>query len=233
MKHSPFEYSTDKRSSVTRGARRRVRFVSTWARSFGLSVAFAIGCASGSDGETPAPSDMPSTPVAPTVVLPNDPGIFDPSADGSGKGNGPNPNTVISANPVGCSGDGERFSGDLQACYRLVSIPALTWAQASIDCTLWSAGSGYLVAVSNSLEAEFLRTLVSGAQVWLGASDAKVEGSWAWLSGEAWFYQAFAPGRPDNLERSEHCLTMLNDGTWDDAKCEQQLPYVCERSFAQ
>jgi hypothetical protein len=198
-----------------------------------VAVSLSIGCASGNGDGTPAPSETPPAPVVPTTVLPVDPGVFNPSMDGSGKGNAPNPNTVISANPVGCSGDGETFSGVLQSCYRLVSIPALTWAQASIDCTLWSAGSGHLVSVANAQESEFLRTLVGGAQVWLGASDAKVEGTWAWLSGEAWFYQGFATSKPDNLDRSEHCLSMSNDGTWDDAKCESELPYVCERSFAQ
>jgi len=197
------------------------------------TTSVSVACASNSDGEPPAPSPMPAPPAPPTGVLPSDPGVFDPSVDGAGKGNGPNPNTVISANPVGCSGDGETFSGQHQSCYRLVSIPALTWAQASIDCTLWSAGSGHLVSLANAQESEFLRNLVGGAQIWLGASDAKVEGSWVWLSGEAWFYQAFAPGRPDNMERSEHCLSMSNDGTWDDVACESELPYVCERSFAQ
>lgn len=197
------------------------------------AAAILVACASGGEGETTAPSETPPAPVTPTTVLPSQPGIFDPSVGGPGKGNGPNPNTVISANPVGCNGDGETFPPMLQSCYRFVSIPALTWAQAAIDCTLWSAGSGHLVAVSNSLESEFLRTFVSGAQVWLGASDAKVEGRWAWLSGEAWFYSAFGTGRPDNLERSEHCLTMSSDGAWDDVKCELELPYVCERSYAQ
>lgn len=199
----------------------------------GASLAICGACTSGNDGEPAAPSAVTPPPVAPTGVLPGEPGVFDPSVDGAGKGNGPNPNTVISANPVGCSGDGETFSGEHQSCYRLVSIPALTWAQASIDCTLWSAGSGHLVSIANAQEGEFVRTLVGGAQVWLGASDAKVEGAWTWLSDEAWFYQAFASGRPDNLERAEHCLRMLNDGTWDDFGCASELPYVCERSFAQ
>jgi Lectin C-type domain len=223
---------------LSRGTRRQPREGSKVQLWLGLALiggtlSAAVGCAAGNESEPAPPSETPPPPVVPSGVLPSDPGVFDPSADGAGKGNGPNPNTVISANPVGCSGDGETFSGEHQSCYRLVSIPALTWAQASIDCTLWSAGSGHLVSVSNAQESEFLRNLVGGAQVWLGASDAKVEGTWVWLSGEAWTYQAFAIGRPDNVERSEHCSSMLNDGAWDDVKCESELPYVCERSFAQ
>lgn len=191
------------------------------------------GCTSGNDPDATEPNTSGSATPMPTGVLTGDPGVFEPPASGSGKGNGPNPNTVISANPVGCNGDGESFSGVHQSCYRVVSIPALTWAQASIDCTLWSAGSGHLVSVANAAENEYVRNLVGGTHVWLGASDAKEESAWVWLSGEAWFYQAFASARPDNLERSEHCLSMLNDGTWDDASCGAELPYVCERTFAQ
>lgn len=190
-------------------------------------------CASEEDGDGVVPSNSAPITDVPTGVLPGDPGVFDPPADGPSKGSGPNPNTVISANPVGCSGDGETFSGELKSCYRVVSIPALTWAQASIDCTLWSAGSGHLVSVTSSAENELVRQLVGGARIWLGATDAKVEGRWRWLSSETWFYTAFASGKPDNFERSEHCLSMQVDGTWDDLACLTELPYVCERSFAQ
>lgn len=197
------------------------------------ALAFACACTTDNGDDATEQTTTSVAPPTPTGVLPGDPGVFDPSVDGNGKGNGPNPNTVISANPVDCNGVDEAYSGDLQSCYRLVSIPALSWAQASIDCTLWSAGLGHLVSVASAGEDEFLRTFVGGAQVWLGASDAKIEGDWRWLSGETWFYQNFGSGRPDNQGRSEHCLSLGSDGLWDDVACERELPYVCERSFAQ
>lgn len=205
------------------------------ARAVLMLVTATLPSACATNGGDPAtePTTSSVAPPAPSAVVPGDPGVFDPSVDGSGKGNGPNPNTVISANPVDCNGDGETYSGDLQSCYRIVSIPALPWAQASIDCTLWSAGRGHLVSVASVGEDESLRNLAAGAQVWLGASDAKAEGDWQWLSGEAWLYQNFASGRPDNQERSEHCLSLGSDGLWDDVACERELPYICERSFAQ
>jgi hypothetical protein len=192
----------------------------------------AAACNAGDNG---GPAEGPTTEPSATTpgVLPGDPGIFEPPAAGAG-GKGPNPNTVIDANPMGCGGEGETFPGsELPSCYRFVSVPSLTWAQASIDCTLWSAGRGHLVSITTAVEAEFIRTLTNGASVWLGASDAKSEGAWTWLSGEVWFYANFGTGRPDNRERSEHCLSLTTDGLWDDQPCDLQLPYVCERPFGQ
>lgn len=195
----------------------------------GLTLATLGACNAGNDGEPlePTVTDEPSA-TAPGI-LPGDPGIFEPPTSAGGKG--PNPNTVISANPEGCSGDGETSPTGLTSCYRFVSVPSLTWARASIDCTLWSAGRGQLVSITTAAEAEFVRTFANGASVWLGASDAKAEGEWQWLSGEVWFYENFGAGRPDNRERSEHCLSLTTDGVWDDQPCDLELPYVCERPF--
>lgn len=197
-----------------------------WVALFAL-----VGCNSGDDAGEPLV--VPSSGSVTSPVLPPDPGIFEPPPN-AGQGKGPNPDTVISANPTGCEGNGETYpGGELNSCYRVVAVPALTWAQASIDCTLWSAGRGHLVSVTTAGEAEYVRTIAAGATVWLGAGDAKTEGDWKWLSGETWFFQNFGTGRPDNRERSEHCLSLDSDGTWDDRTCDQPLPYICERPYTQ
>lgn len=211
-------------SWTTRGALRRYLGVSCAVL---LSV---VGCNSGDN--VAEPIVVPSSGSVTSPVLPPDPGIFEPPTAGQGKG--PNPDTVISANPTGCKGSGETYpGGELNSCYRVVTLPVLSWAQASIDCSLWSAGRGHLVAVTSAGEAEYVRSIAAGATVWLGAGDAKAEGEWQWLSGETWFFQNFATGRPDNRDRSEHCLSLDSDGTWDDRACDQTLPYICERPYTQ
>jgi hypothetical protein len=153
-----------------------------------------------------------------------------PDVDGEGKTKPPNPNTVVKANPTGCDGEDETFSAPRRRCYRFVSQPALTWANAAVDCSLWSAGRGHLVAITSAEEDEFVRNW-SGGGLWLGASDAKVEGTWAWLSQEVWFYQNFEVGRPDNVGKVEHCLSMQASGLWNDLACDLTLPYMCERAM--
>lgn len=153
-----------------------------------------------------------------------------PDVDGDGRTKPPNPNTVVSANPTGCSGEGETFSAERKRCYRFVSQPALSWTNAAVDCSLWSAGRGHLVAVTSKEEDDFVRTF-SGGSLWLGGSDAKTEGQWRWLSQEVWFFQNFEVGRPDNVDKVEHCLSKQESGLWDDLPCDVKLPYMCERAM--
>lgn len=213
-----------------RESRKRVNVLRlTWRLT--ATIAIAVAC-NGEDGESP---DSPGPSVSQTngspTVLP-DPDVFEPPASG-GKGQAPNPNTVIVANPVDCTGDGETFpGGELRSCYRVVTNVTLPWAQASVDCTLWSAGTGHLASVTSAAEAEYVRQIANGATVWLGASDAKSEGEWRWSSGEVWFYQNFAADRPDNQGKSEHCLSLTGNGQWDDQPCSVRLGYICERQFA-
>lgn len=197
-----------------------------------VSALFALSCASGTQTEGESPAGTTGSPTTGVSLPTIDQAVFEPPAAGV-EGAGPNPNTVISAVPQGCSGEGESYPKGLESCYRIVMLPALSWAQASIDCTLWSAGRGHLASVTTSAEDEYLRSIAGGARIWLGASDSQTEATWEWLSGETWFYEHFAAERPDNVGRSEHCLTLDNDGFWDDAPCELELPYVCERAYGE
>lgn len=161
----------------------------------------------------------------------NDDGAFTPpDVNTEGKTQPPNPNTLVLANPTGCEGEGERFSAERRRCYRFVSQPALSWADAAIDCSLWSAGRGNLVSITSREEDEFVRTYSRGS-LWIGASDAKREGEWRWLSKEVWFFENFEVGRPDNIGGVEHCLSKQESGLWNDLSCDVKLPYVCERAF--
>src|SRR5690606_31960502 len=130
-------------------------------------------------------------------------------------------------------GAGETYSAVRARCYRVVSEPQLTWSQAAIDCSLWSAGRGHLLVIKDRDEDDFVSTLIK-APVWLGATDAKSEAEWSWLSGETWFYQNFQPGSPDNADAVEHCLAKQPAaGQWDDVECGNKLGYVCERRTQQ
>ncbi len=157
---------TTKLALVRRGLARAICFG---------SFALATGCVLfNQDDDQPDDSDDTNgneTKPAPT----NDDEAFKPpEVDEQGKTKPPNPNTVVSANPTGCSGEGETFSGERGRCYRFVSQPALSWTDAAVDCSLWSAGRGHLVAVTSQEEDDFVRTF-GGGSLWIGGSDAKVE----------------------------------------------------------
>lgn len=197
-----------------------------------LVAALAVAACDTGDGAEVADASSSNEPLTPTPTATNDPDAYQGAdRDETGATKPPNPNTVVSADPRGCDGPGETFSSTHGRCYRIVAEPTLTWSQAAIDCSLWSAGRGHLAAMTSATEDEFLSTLVTSTS-WLGASDAKSEDQWVWLSGETWLYQNFQSGQPQNAEGVEHCLAkQAPPGQWDDVSCGTKLGYVCERAL--
>lgn len=191
-------------------------------------VALLNGCAL-FDPDVALPDDINGTSDGPHMSGSSDGAFMPPDLNNEGKTQPPNPNTMVLANPTGCGGEGETFSAERKRCYRFVSQPALSWANAAVDCSLWSAGRGNLVSITSKEEDDFVHTFSDGS-LWIGASDAKREGEWRWLSQEVWFFQNFEVGRPDNVGGVEHCLSKQGSGLWNDLPCDVQLPYMCERA---
>jgi hypothetical protein len=65
--------------------------------------------------------------------------------------------------------------------------------------------------------------------LWIGATDAVVEGTWVWVTGEPWSYMAWATGEPND---SGDCLWFwyATLAGWDDTDCASQNAYLCERA---
>ena len=87
--------------------------------------------------------------------------------------------------------------------YQMVT-GAFTWDQAKADA---EARGAHLATITSSNEASFLLTTFgAGASgganagltdLWLGGSDATTEGTWRWVTGEAWSYTNWASTQPD------------------------------------
>ncbi len=78
-----------------------------------------------------------------------------------------------------------------------VSNDVTTWAEAEA----WAVSlGGHLVSINDAGEDAWLgaNLPLSPGYYWLGADDAAVEGSFAWVTGEPFAYQNFVPGEPDD-----------------------------------
>jgi hypothetical protein len=64
--------------------------------------------------------------------------------------------------------------------------------------------------------------------VWIGGTDAAMEGIWAWVTGEPWQYTSWGYGEPNNSGGDENCVEDGRDGAWNDNTCDQAKPYMCE-----
>lgn len=123
-----------------------------------------------------------------------------------------------------------------QTCYMLFDA-LQTWQAAQAACL----GVGATLAVVDS-DAEQL--IVAGLSanfpvdepdIWLGATDELVEGSFVWVDGQSVEFQKWRLGEPNNNgpgDDPENCLVIEGDTAeheWDDRSCIGAAPYICER----
>ena len=64
--------------------------------------------------------------------------------------------------------------------------------------------------------------------VWLGGSDIEEEGSWRWVTGEAWEYANWGRSQPSDSQQNEDGLRLRPDGKWDDLRQNYRLHFLIE-----
>jgi len=110
--------------------------------------------------------------------------------------------------------------------YLLVKRPAF-WSEAKLQCELLG---GHLLTITSAREQRFIFEEFD-ANVWLGATDERIEGKWEWVTGEQWSYACWTAGQPDNAWEKEHWAEMVTWGGkpgWNDAPAITRRQYICE-----
>jgi Ca2+-binding RTX toxin-like protein len=105
---------------------------------------------------------------------------------------------------------------------------ATTWTDAEAQAV---AMGGHLVTVNDATENLFLVNTFGTESLWIGYTDAAVEGQWEWVSGETSTYTNWAPGQPDNYLGSQDYARYTNYqslGNWDDLDNNQNLRGIVE-----
>lgn len=75
---------------------------------------------------------------------------------------------------------------------------------------------GHLVTINDAAENEWVRAnFAEGTAVSIGFTDAAIEGTFAWTSGQAVTYTNWELGQPDDVNDQDYGL-MLSEGTWRD-----------------
>jgi hypothetical protein len=151
--------------------------------------------------------------------------------------------TLASVSPAAAQQPGGIF-GDHY--YEAIEEPA-TWHNAAAYC---EQDGGYLVTINSAEENQFVYNLAAdtgGVEVWLGATDEAVEGTWEWVTSEPFDYTNWGPGEPNNYAAGpdptlgEDYLTfhgagaydpplpgVWNDWQYEDDGSESTLLFVCE-----
>jgi hypothetical protein len=101
----------------------------------------------------------------------------------------------------------------------------MSWNQAKEDA--FKRG-GHLATFSSATEwMSMLQQVGQADGLWIGASDQLNEGKWEWVTGEAWTYQNWAGGEPNNCCGGEHFL-MVSGSVWNDASGSFASGYILE-----
>ncbi|HBJ36030.1 MAG TPA: hypothetical protein DDZ51_15035, partial [Planctomycetaceae bacterium] len=132
--------------------------------------------------------------------------------------------------------------------YRVVNS-ATTWtaAQIAANAATLNGQSGQLATIRSGYENDTLWNLARSinADVWIGASDQTVEGTWRWQDGTAdaetfWignstgtqqpgFYQNWKPGEPSATVASEdYARIQVANGQWLDSSASNTFAYIIE-----
>jgi hypothetical protein len=133
-------------------------------------------------------------------------------------------------------------SDNLTHCY-WVQSQKLTWSDAKAAC---ESGNGHLVTLQSSAENAFVSQLDStpGASLWTGGTDGREgtdsrgQGTYGWITGEAWGYQDWAATQPDGrcdgcggIPASCHCdhrVVIGANGGWSDWWEGTTIASICE-----
>lgn len=117
-------------------------------------------------------------------------------------------------------------------CYWLDFNGNRTWDEAKGDCEGWRQGA-HLAAIEKQAEQTALEPLFDNDTIWLGGRDEEMDGTWTWITGEAFTFDNWdvAQGQP-NQGNNERCMGIYDDSTngtsWHDIDCGFHEKYLCE-----
>ncbi|XP_078615913.1 C-type lectin lectoxin-Thr1-like [Branchiostoma floridae x Branchiostoma japonicum] len=118
-----------------------------------------------------------------------------------------------------------------------------TWHDAAYRCR---RNGAYLASITSKEENYFIKGLISNAPdkgVWIGLR--KNGRAWKWNDGSRFSYQNWDHGEPNNdfWNGGEDCVNIWSKtgknwtntlrwtyGKWNDNKCKETFPYICEKS---
>jgi len=107
---------------------------------------------------------------------------------------------------------------------------AASWEDARSACWGFGLDLAVLPTEEDNAKASALAWDVLAGDVWVGLTDADVEGTWRWIDGDLLAYEsAWSPGEPNDYGAGEDCGTTNWGavGFWNDSSCGSALPFLC------
>jgi len=122
--------------------------------------------------------------------------------------------------------------------YQIVTMnyQELTWEQAVAAAAALPSYMGlhpHLATITSGAEQAYIAAITeTSTLLWLGASDAAVEGTWTWITGETFVYSNWNSGEPNNYDGVEHYLEWSSGGWNDNNNLGRAYGYIVEYECA-
>ena len=65
----------------------------------------------------------------------------------------------------------------------------------------------------------------------IGLNDKDTEGKFTWTDKTPYSFNKWTQPNEPNGNRTENCVEMRQDGTWNDFACKRTRPYVCKKDL--
>eukprot|EP00092_Neocalanus_flemingeri_P051027 GFUD01059185.1.p1 GENE.GFUD01059185.1~~GFUD01059185.1.p1 ORF type:complete len:185 (-),score=27.51 GFUD01059185.1:286-840(-) len=111
-------------------------------------------------------------------------------------------------------------------CYKYFAAP-LNWEDAELVC---ERRNSWLTSVHSAAENTFVANL-QGNSAWIGGfrKPNDLTPFWAWIDGSSLDYTNWNVGEPNDGYGAEDCVEIKDTGKWNDIRCTNIKPYVCEK----
>ncbi|MFK8185041.1 MAG: NF038122 family metalloprotease [Phormidesmis sp.] len=155
-----------------------------------------------------------SSPVAPVAETTQD--DFIEGGSGNDTVYGGEGNDTIYGNTIGDNSSSLLRGAQTYNGHTYLLSESGTWEEAQLQAQQLG---GNLVTLNDAIEESWVRETFSMTErLWIGLSDAAVEGEWQWVSGEAVTYTNWAPGEPNNVQGGQDFGTINYNNQWDDTQ---------------
>jgi cysteine-rich repeat protein len=101
----------------------------------------------------------------------------------------------------------------------------MKWGSASQGCKDYG---GTLARIFDINDQNTVGDISRLEDIYLGASDTVLEGTFMWVTGEPLTFTAWKNLQPDDY-MGEDCLVMQITDEWNDVNCDASKPFLCDR----
>ncbi|XP_028410418.1 adhesion G protein-coupled receptor E2-like isoform X2 [Dendronephthya gigantea] len=133
---------------------------------------------------------------------------------------------TVNTQDFNCLGNWKGFDN---ACYYM-SFEKKNWQEASTDC---EDKGGKLAHISgddvNNFIMKTYRSQLKKQNLWIGVRRCSVIATkWCYSNGRSVVYTNWRQGEPSDSGGVEDCVEMYIGGTWNNNRCRESKPYVCQ-----